>query len=148
LPPIPLALKDAGIYHFVANEEDGYLLKGEKPRLLESFRKWQVVHAVVGVESLYAYSSVFAPTDFVSDITHEWQRFDERSKAWVTESRVSFPIKGGRTEGYKGYSVKTAFSQGLWRVNILTARGQLIGRINFRIENVSSEPLLQSKKIT
>ena len=46
------------------------------------------------------------------------------------------PIEGGRREGYRTFSRKTAFPgdpAGPWTVDVTTASGQLIGRLSFRV---------------
>ena len=47
-------------------------------------------------------------------------------------------IAGGRDGGYRGYSLTTVNS-GNWRVNIETERGQLIGRVKFKVEAGTSK---------
>jgi hypothetical protein len=46
------------------------------------------------------------------------------------------PVEGGRQEGYRTFSRKTAFpadAAGGWSVDVMTAAGQLIGRLRFRV---------------
>ena len=43
-------------------------------------------------------------------------------------------IFGGRDGGYHTYSIKGNIIPGLWRVDIETERGQIIGREEFKIE--------------
>lgn len=136
LPPIPLALRDSGIYHQISRMADGYALTGE-PTLRFVWRT--VVHHVPGTP-LFAYSAVFAPVSLTTAIAHRWERFDGAAGTWVLENRVSFPISGGRESGYRGYSVKNDPREGAWRVVIETVNGQRIGDIRFDIENVATAP--------
>lgn len=55
---------------------------------------------------------------------------------------VAFTLSGGRSGGYRGYSEKDNPEPGKWRVTIETVEGQTIGRLNFKIENVSASPPL------
>ncbi len=146
IPPIPLALQDAGVYREILRRADGsYELVGEKKELLDMFRPTQKVSLISG-EPLYFYSAVFAPTKLETTIVHRWQYFDDTSGEWVTASDIAFPISGGRGEGYRGYSMKTALFPGLWRVRVMTERGAVIGQ--FRFEILSATQILPLEKIT
>jgi len=138
VPPIPLALIDSGIYHSVERVVGGYHVEGEADRPW-----WQIGPQVVHVQegsAIYAYSSVGAPISFSSTVVHRWER--KSDKGWVTESRIAFPIAGGREGGYRGYSAKANFMEGQWRVSVETPGGQVIGRIPFRIERADTAPTL------
>jgi hypothetical protein len=137
LPPIPLALKDIGIYHTFEREGGVYVAAVETNVWHE--RLSGVVRRVPVGGTLYAYSSVFAPTKLETNIVHRWERYE--AGKWVTVSTIPFGISGGRDGGYRGYSERVV-SPGLWRVSVETVRGQLIGREAFRvIETVSTPPL-------
>lgn len=143
IPPIPLALKEAGIYHALERSGNDYVVTGE-PERWYSFLDTTVYHATSG-ESAYAIASVFAPTDLETTIVHEWQYFDESQDDWITVSNIAFDIVGGRGQGYRGYSLKSNIAPGRWRVNIESKRGQLVGRLKFRVETVVEHPPLETK---
>src|SRR3989344_3742756 len=98
IPPLPLSLKEAGVYHRVVR---------------------------------------------VGDIYHEWQHYDEVAKKWITISTIEFPIVGGRGGGYRGYSLSSNSRSGAWRVNVLTAYGQVVGRTSFKVIDVSESVELE-----
>ncbi|MFA5934340.1 MAG: DUF2914 domain-containing protein [Candidatus Paceibacterota bacterium] len=134
IPPIPLALKDAGVYRFVSKDKNGeYILKGEMKTWRDYFRVYEIYHKIEG-EPTYVFTSIFSPTKFDTKIIHEWQYYDEIKKEWITSGRVNLSIVGGRDDGYRTYSEKYSVSLGEWRVNILTLKGKVIGRVNFRVE--------------
>jgi len=139
IPPIPLSLKDAGVYHFVARENGNYKVSHEE----KTWRDYipfsvKTIHLTAG-EPMYFYSAVFAPTKITMPIFHEWQYFDEARGEWTTKSRIGFQISGGRDGGYRGYTVKESWRAGRWRVNVVTERGQVLGRVSFRIEKVDEQ---------
>ncbi len=70
-------------------------------------------------------------------MVHRWQYYDDETRSWVTASALSFSIHGGRSDGYRGYSVKRSLTEGKWRVSVETVRGQVLGRIPFTIEFVT-----------
>lgn len=142
IPPLPLALKEAGVYHSVSRAGDSYVLQAE---LLPWYKRYLLYntdfHRVPG-EPVYVFSSIYAPAGLETAVLHEWQRKDE-SGTWITESVVPFTISGGREEGYRGYSIKNSLEEGAWRVSVLTRSGQVIGRVNFTVIAASSTPPLQ-----
>jgi len=144
LPPIPLALKDAGVYHLVARTGGGnYATLEETGHWYDFFQIYQKVHWVPGTP-LYFYSAVFAPTRLDTTIGHDWQHYDDTAGKWVDLGKVSFPIYGGTDYGYRGWSEKTALSPGLWRVDVTTDRGQVLGRTRFEIISVSTSTPMET----
>lgn len=143
IPPIPLALKDSGIYHSLIREGGGYRVTTEAQEPWWNFGA-EVIEHIPG-ETLYAYSAVAAPGNLSSSIVHRWERHD--GKRWVTESHVSFPITGGREGGYRGYSFRSTLQEGKWRVSVETPGGQTVGRIRFDVKTVGSPPLLYEERL-
>jgi hypothetical protein len=81
---------------------------------------------------LVAYTAIVAPAGLRQPVQHVWRR-DGR----VIDVVQLSPVRGGRQEGYRTYSRKTAFPEqvaGRWVVDIATRSGQLIGRLRFRVE--------------
>lgn len=132
IPPIPLSLKEAGIYHYIEKTGNEYVRVGETPSWFERITRG-TVYRMYPKEAAYFWSSVFAPRGIRTNITHEWQYYNESQKIWVTASRVRFAIAGGRDNGYRGYSIKQNLTEGKWRVNIVTDNGRLIGRSVFDV---------------
>lgn len=131
IPPIPLALKDAEVAHSIEKTPAGdYRLTFESVPWYDF--STPVFHAAAG-GPVYFYSSVFSPTDLNTNITHSWQYYDEKKRTWVEALRLRFPIAGGRDGGYRGYSMKQTISAGNWRVDVVTDRGQLLGRYAFTV---------------
>ena len=147
IPPLPLALKAAGIYHSVERTQDGlYHLGSEiEPWYYRYVPHTSVFHHAPG-QLAYAYSAVFAPTGISTIILHEWQQYDADTDEWLTRSTVRYPIVGGRDGGYRGYSFYKNVSEGKWRVNVITQYGQLIGRISFTVVDAQAPvPLIDSQ---
>jgi len=139
LPPIPLSVRDVGVYHRVELANGKYELTTERETLLERIVPGQTIHIQEG-DPVYVFTAIFAPTDLNTTIYHRWQMYNEDTDDWVEKDRLSFSIVGGRAEGYRGYSLKRAVSTGVWRVDIETETEQVLGRIHFRIEQVEKTP--------
>ncbi len=142
IPPIPLALKEAGIYQSVLKIDDGvYETVGERQEWFRFLAPNPTIHVTAG-EPLFALSAIFAPTSLATDVVHVWERYDAGKKAWITVSRVSLPISGGRENGFRTYSENDGVTPGLWRVDVETPRGQLIGRLTFTAAPATGEEFL------
>jgi len=142
IPPIPLSLKEAGIYHTLIRSADGdYTLQGEKKGVQEYFHLRQNVQWLSG-ETLFAFSAVYSPGSLNTTIVHEWQYEDLETGEWITTTRVPLRLSGGRVDGFRTYSAKSSLTPGPWRVNVSTPRGQIIGRINFLVIPTETKPLL------
>lgn len=141
IPPLPLAIKDAGVYHSVIHQSDGtYQLTGEVLPWYEAYLNYNDVFHQVPGDPVYVYTAIFAPNDLSTTIEYQWQQ--NESGKWVTTDTLTFPILGGRGAGYEGYTVKDNVTAGDWRVNVITQYGQLIGRVTFSVVEVSTEPTL------
>jgi len=145
IPPIPLSLKEAGVFHSITKNEDGdYNVLHEIGEWRDFFRFNEIYHYVPG-SSLYVYSAVFSPTNLDTNIIHEWQYYDDWNSKWITNTRVKLPVFGGRGGGYRTYSLSEYIFPGIWRVNVETLEGQIIGRIEFKIEETEILPELISE---
>lgn len=146
IPPIPLALKDIGVYHLVQKNQDSYLVKYEPVHWYEVFKKVQPIYHRFQNEPVYVFSAVFAPTKLTVPIWHRWSYYDEAQKQWIESSRIRFTISGGRDGGYRGYSLKSNVAPGKWRVDVITERDQIIGRLTFEIQ-ATNAPANQETEI-
>ncbi len=148
IPPIPLSLKDAGVYHSAARNSNGEYEVSVEPEAEVSF--WgkifppdPVIHLQKG-ESAYVLSSIFAPSRLATDVVHRWSYYDENSSVWTPSFFVTIPITGGRDDGFRAYSYRKNMLPGKWRVDIETLGGQVIGRVSFTVERAESTPLLET----
>ncbi len=148
IPPVPIALKEAGVYHNVERAEDGnYRLLAEPVPWYESYLRYNTAYHKTFQEGVYVYSAIFAPSGLSTGILHQWQYYDDVTKRWIEAGTLRFAIIGGRDGGYRGYSFKSTPVPGKWRVNVITEYGQLIGRISFMVIPVStSVPLVSLVK--
>ena len=147
IPPIPLSLKDAGVYHsLVRNTAGDYDVKGEDGGFWAFFQPYELYHQISG-QTVYVYSSIFAPAGLSTEVVHDWQHYDPKTEKWTTQYQVGLSIVGGRDGGFRTYSINTVDLAGLWRVDVKTKQGQLIGRIKFQVQNVATTPDLVSNTL-
>lgn len=145
IPPIPLALKNAGIYHSLQKIGNDYHVTYEPSTDFWSKEK-RTIHLLPN-DTVYVFSSVFAPAKVSVPIIHEWWKFDEINKNWILDDEIEFPIIGGRKDGYRGYSFKNDPEVGKWRVYISTEKNKRLGHISFEVKRVYQEPHLESGKL-
>ena len=120
-------------------------MTGEPQNILQAAESaifGQTVHVAPG-EKVYAYNAIFAPANLKTTIVHDWQFYDAARKTWVSESKLSFSINGGRKEGYKGYSWQSNLMPGSWRVYVKNQRGQVLGIVRFTVVAVSTPVTLE-----
>jgi hypothetical protein len=144
-PPLPLVLTDAGVFHSAQRTGAGYQVTAETqpPSWQALFGIYPVMHVQSGAK-LYLYSAIFAPRGLGTQIVHEWQ-WQNAGHDWTTQQRVPVPIFGGREDGFRFYTVKSAPMAGQWRVNIVTPDGQSIGRVRFSVLPAAQPITLQTR---
>ena len=146
LPPLPLVLSDADVYHSAKRVGVDFQVTGEDEpagwRAL--FGTFPVEHIQPG-DKLYLYSAVFAPYRLTTRIEHRWEWRDPKSGDWTVQQRVPITIQGGREDGFRAVTFKTAPKPGQWRVNIATIDGRAIGRVRFSVETQAVPPAVNAR---
>lgn len=134
VPPVPLSLEMAGVYHKVEKRYPLYDLYHQK----EWWRFWnnsdEYFRAAPG-DKIYFFTRIFAPGGFKDQVYLNWQTKVDGD--WKTSDRIPFKINGGRDQGFRGYAFKSNYVEGDWRVLVETKGGLEIGRLNFVVENVN-----------
>lgn len=142
IPPIPLSLKDAGVYHSInKNVYGNYDVTYENHRWKDYFKSYSDFNRVAGTP-VYAFSAIFSPTNLNINVIHEWQYFDKTNGKWITDMRVNLSLIGGREGGFRTYSMRSNLNPGKWRVNIKTEQDQIIGRLRFNLVSSYVLPVL------
>jgi hypothetical protein len=145
IPPIPLSLKESGVYHDIIKDSSGNYLAQSEPRVWQDyFNRYPVLH-IQAREVVYAFSAIFSPVSFSTDIIHQWQYYDAIKKEWINYNKIILPITGGREGGFRTYSAANSLRPGLWRVKVMIPSGQTLGSINFDVKNSSTTRELITK---
>ena len=146
IPPIPLVLKNAGLYHSVTKIGNDYKVLYE-PSRNKFWSKEDRVFRTTSRETAYIFTSVFAPSKINLSIYHEWRRYDFKSQKWILVNKIGYNMVGGRKDGYRGYTFMRNISPGKWRVYVTDERGRRLGRISFEVRHTESLPVLEVKTI-
>ena len=122
VPPAPLFLARAVAARAVAELEP-----------VEAVERGVVAAAtVLEWGELAVYTAVYAPAGVRQPIAHVWWRDRQRLARVVLPT----PVMGGRREGFRTHSRFTDLKPpvaGRYRVDVVTASGQLIGRLRFTV---------------
>ena len=120
VPPAPLFLARAVAARDVVGLEPVDEVPGQIPAA-----------TVAAWGGLAAYTAIYAPAGLRQAVEHVWWRDGHV----VARIRLS-PIQGGRAEGFRTYSRRTDLRPplaGRYTVDVMTASGQLIGRLRFTV---------------
>ncbi len=132
IPPVPLALKDAGIYHQVVKTPGGYQVSYVRPRFWRFWKQWDDPFYYSPGESVSCYTAIYAPPRMTIRLLHVWS-CDMPSSGWTVMGRIPFEISVSREGGYRWISRKQSVGPGRWRVEVQTYHGRTLGRIDFTI---------------
>ncbi|SOE19607.1 Protein of unknown function [Spirosomataceae bacterium TFI 002] len=137
IPPVPLALQNGIIasnvevidntYHVTYRSDDWYIL----------WRDHKLKFPYKRGASVYAFTSVFAPTQIEQEIYHRWQWYNNELDDWELVDTIGYKIIGGRDDGFRGYTYKKNILPGLWEVVVSTKEGMVLGIIEFEVVNES-----------
>lgn len=133
IPPVPLALDSALVAHNVQPENGHYVVTYERNDWFAFWRKHKLEFSFTPGQKVFAFTSIFAPTDIGKNIYHRWQWYNPMNGQWEVVDDIGFEINGGRDEGYRGYTFKNNVKEGNWKVEVITEEELLIGVINFVI---------------
>ena len=133
IPPVPLALRDGGVYHEVDRSNGAFVLKYEEPPWYRPWQNDDDPFLYAEDDTVHCFAAVFAPTALQTKIYHHWQYYDSRRDTWVDTDRIGYEVVGGRRKGYRGVTFKRHVHPGPWRVTVETADRRPIGRIRFDI---------------
>ncbi|HLW14858.1 MAG TPA: DUF2914 domain-containing protein [Flavobacteriaceae bacterium] len=144
IPPVPLALNSGMVAHKVQKENNSYIVTYEQDDWYIFWRDHRIKFIHEPGERVFIFTSIFAPTEIKKSIYHRWKWYDESTKKWAVSDRINYGIAGGRDGGFRGYTYKDNVTPGLWKVDVITEEGLILGVIDFEI---ISDPNLQPHKM-
>ncbi|NLG17070.1 MAG: DUF2914 domain-containing protein [Fibrobacter sp.] len=133
IPPVPLSQKKMAIFRSVSHSGNEYVCTMEKPRWFEPFKSGESVFKYSPQDTVFCFSSVFAPTRLKKEIYHHWYYKDPESGKWSEATRIGYRLTGGRDQGYRGYTYKKNIGPGSWKVMLKTKEGKTVGIRSFKV---------------
>ncbi len=146
IPPVPLVKLDAKIGTTLTKAAGDYCINIDyhpwwQPWLIFS----HAVHIATG-ERVYYVTAIFAPQGLRTRLYNRWQY--KQGKTWVTASRISFDLNGGRQAGFRGYTFKRNLTAGDWRVIVETEKAHTVSIDNFTIVITPSDEQNLHKQVS
>ncbi len=135
LPPIPVAIKDIGIYQKIEKSNYQYRCYHQKPW-------WKFWHK--GDQDFYAdqdsiihlFFAIYSPNTFSDSVVVKWST--KVNGQWSESDVIPVKIVGGRSGGFRGVTYKKNFSPGKWRASVLTKDNREVGSINLNVIKADS----------
>ena len=131
IPPVPLSLSAIGIYHDVSRVGDHFVLSETRPR----WRFWErgdQTFLARPDDKIYCYVQVFSPARFAERLQLRWLRRDAAA-GWQEEDAIPLDTAGGREGGWRGFTVKSRWKPGRWRVRVETSDARELGRLDLTV---------------
>jgi hypothetical protein len=138
IPPVPLALREGGVYNEVRRDGNAFVLRYEEPPWTQFGTSGSDPFHYVPGDTVHCFAAVFAPTSLETQVYHRWQHYSAEDDAWVDTDRIGYKVVGGRHGGYRGVTFKRHVHPGRWRVIVETADRRPLGRIHFRVVRADS----------
>lgn len=117
----------------VEKENDTFSVTYEQPGLYTFWKSFDETFNYSGADTVYIYTSIFAPADLKKSVLHHWQWFNSETESWNTTDKISYEVTGGRRGGYRGYTFKENIWPGRWKVDVTTGEGLVLGALEFHI---------------
>lgn len=131
IPPVPLSVKEQGVYHLIERRDGKVYLSFEKTW----WKFWQksdtVFRAEIG-DKIYFYAQIYSPTRIRDQVVIRWMQKNSHGE-WISSDRIPMNIQGGREEGFRGFAFKGNYTPGDWQVRVETSSGVEISRAYFEI---------------
>lgn len=140
IPPVPLALKSGVIAYNIEKTDSSYLVTYDPDK---TYKVWKVFNhdlAYTPGDTVFAFTSIFAPTDLNKAVAHRWKWLNPDTNTWNITDVIEYEIKGGRDGGYRGYTYKTNIKAGQWEIDVITEEGLILGSMDFEIEENKTRP--------
>ena len=135
IPSVPLAMETGMVAYDVQKKNNTYIVTYERDEWYIFWRTHNINFHRQADESVYVFTSVFAPTDIKKSIFHRWQWYNPETGSWEITEDIGFEVTGGRGRGFRGYTYKNNLTEGKWKVHIITEEELLLGVVDFVVIN-------------
>ena len=138
IPPVPLSLQSGLVAHQVSKKDQAFRVSYEQTAFYDFWKTYNHSFHYQDGDTVYVFTSIFAPTDLKKAVRHEWKWYDPQKDRWNTTDTIAYDVLGGRRGGFRGYTFKENVWPGRWRVNVTTDEGMVLGEIDFTIVSDST----------
>lgn len=134
IPPVPLALESGIVAHNVEKTNGDYVVTYQQEVWYKFWRENSLTYIQEPGTNVYVFTSIFAPTDLQKSVAHRWKWKNPDTGEWQIADNIGYEITGGRDKGYRGFTYKNNINEGIWKVDVITEEGLVLGIIDFEIE--------------
>jgi hypothetical protein len=148
IPPVPLSMQYAGIFHNVERADSGYQLTYRRPPFYLFWRKDDRPFVAAPGDRIYCFTRIFAPRRFSQGVFIRWRHRLDNGR-WENADRMPLSITGGRGEGFRGISAKSNYEPGAWEVDVETDDGRALGGVRFNVKaaDAGDQPVWQTRNM-
>lgn len=133
IPPVPLALESGIVAHNVEKINGDYVVTYQQEVWYKFWRENSLTYIQEPGTNVYIFTSIFAPTDFQKSVSHRWKWKNSDTGKWQISDEINYEITGGRDQGYRGFTYKNNISEGIWKVDVITQEGLVLGIVKFKV---------------
>jgi hypothetical protein len=130
-PPVPLAVKEMGIYHNVQREAGGRRLFHQRP-WWKLWQKGDQDFAARPGDKVYCFARIFAPKHFHDRVVVVWE-FDDPKRGWRRVHRLPLGVTQSGARGFATEAYLTNPEPGAWRVSLESEDGRTMGAMGFKV---------------
>jgi len=138
IPPVPLSLQSGVVAHQVSKKDQIFRVSYEQTAIYDFWKTYNHQFHYQADDTVYVFTSIFAPTDLKKAVRHEWRWYDPQKDRWNTTDTIAYDVLGGRRGGFRGFTFKENVWPGRWRVDVTTDEGMVLGEIDFTIVSDST----------
>lgn len=141
IPPVPLSLKSGLVAYNIEKNDNNYLVTYDPDNTYKFWKPFDHELKYVSGDTVFAFTSIFAPTDLNKAVAHRWKWLNPETNSWNISDVIEYEIIGGRDGGYRGYTYKTNIHSGQWEIDVITEEGLILGSMNFEIIRSKTRPM-------
>lgn len=148
-PPVPLAVKEIGIYHDVRKDPEGRgKLLSHESHGLRFWQKGDQNYLEREGDKVWVFARVFAPRGFHDTIYAAWF-YDHPTRGWSQVHRLGLKVTQSGERGFATEAFLTSPPEGKYRVEIQSADGRAMGLLRFEVtRDPSDEPRLFTEDLS
>lgn len=128
VPPVPIAVKHIGVYHNI-EKLDGIYRVSFLPRKYLFWLDSNSDFSARPEDSLNIFVQIFSPRAFEDKVFLEFYKDGQK------QDRIPIGIRGGRSEGFRGYVTKKNYSPGNWQVVVMSSDNRPFGNYSFKVHS-------------
>lgn len=133
IPPVPLSLQEGVIAYKIEKEDHEFRVSYEQTAFYDIWETYDRTFNYAKGDTVFAFTSIFAPTDLTKSVKHRWEWYDPQKEEWNTTDTIAYQVIGGRKGGFRGYTYKNNIWPGRWKVSVTTGEGMVLGELNFSV---------------